>query len=288
MITTVLPHNIPPQPDHDPIIVASRSFGSMWNAATTSLRNARTDCVKPNEDHVIIDANRQSIVIADGITRTKGLDGQYPIPSPAASAAALFCETVSAAIAQESTMNLEVLRGVVRVGNEALARYNAENFPNPDFAQADLAGVAAMIAVVDDKQGRLWLAQIADCWALAATHINVERLCWEKTSHAAEEYKRIGEQEARRTLRNNHRSPFGYGAFTGEESALRFVQYQCIALEYKRRLVFASDGLLNLASETPFLFAQSTPHDILKAACELERRLGETDDKTLVVLDRTR
>ncbi len=288
MIKTVHSHQNTPEADHDPIVVSSRSFGPSWNSSIVSVRNARKDCFKPNEDCVVVDPTRQSVVIADGITRTKRADGSYPIPSPSAAAAALFCETVSQALAREPIMNNDVLRKVVEAGNAALATYNREHFPHPDFSLNDVAGVAAIVGVVDDKHGRLWVAQIADCWAMAATPISVDRLAWEKTSHAADEYKRIGEQEARRTLRNNFRSSFGYGAFTGEEAAMRFVQFQCFALEYKQRLIFATDGLLNLASEKPYMLGHSTAHTILAEACDLEARLDETDDKTMVILDRIR
>ena len=276
-------HN-PEKNGHDPIHVSSHAFGRSWDASICSLRNSREDCLKPNEDRVVVDPVRQSIVVADGITRSKPADGSYPFVSPSAQVAALFCETVSDLLSSSPLISEEILRRTIAKGNQAIAQFNRENFPNPNFAESDIAGIAAIVGVVDGH--RLWLASIADCFSLATTPLCVERLAWEKTSHAADEYKRIGEQEARRTLRNNPNSPFGYGAFTGEEVALSFVQYQCLNIQYARRLIFATDGLLPLADEMPTIFLNSLPQQVMTTACDLEKRLGETDDKTLVILDR--
>jgi serine/threonine protein phosphatase PrpC len=67
---------------------------------------------------------------------------------------------------------------------------------------------------------------------------------------------------------------------------LSFVQYQCLTIHYARRLIFATDGLLPLADEMPTIFLNSLPQQVMTTACDLEKRLGETDDKTLVILDR--
>lgn len=273
-----------PENKHDPIHVSTQSFGQSWDAAICSLRNARQDCLKPNEDRVVVDPTRQSIVVADGITRTKAADGSYPLVSPSATVADLFCTTVSDLLASEVTISQATLQRAVQRGNEAIARFNRERFPNADFAENDIAGVAAIVGVVDGH--RLWLASIADCFSLSANSLSVERLAWEKTSHAADEYKRIGEREARRTLRNNPDSQYGYGAFTGEAVALSFVQYQCLNIQYAKRLIFATDGLLPIADEIPTLFLHASTYQVMTTACELESRLGETDDKTLVILDR--
>ena len=275
-------HN--PDNSHDPIHVSTLSFGRNWHASSCSLRNSRDDCLKPNEDRVVIDPVRESIVVADGITRSRSANGSYPFISPSAQVAALFCETVSELLSRSLLINEEILRRTIAQGNQAIAQFNKEHFPDANFAENDIAGIAAIVGIVDGH--RLWLASIADCFSLATTPLCVERLAWEKTSHAADEYKRLGEQEARRSLRNNPDSPFGYGAFTGEEIALSFVQYQCINIQYAQRLIFATDGLLPLADELPTIFMRSPPQQVMTTACELERRLGETDDKTLVILDR--
>jgi serine/threonine protein phosphatase PrpC len=284
MITTT--NNPSPQPEytHEPITVSSQSFGTGWDASISTLRNSRTDCFKPNEDRVIVDPVRQSVVIADGITRTKADDGTYPLRSPSAEVAQLFCETVSAAIAATEKMSQPALREIIAEGNRVIAQYNREHVPVVDYAQRDLAGIAAITGIVDND--RLWIASIADCVCLSANSLRVDRIAWEMTSQASEEYKRIGEIEARRTLRNNPNSKYAYGAFTGEETALRFVFLRCFPIGYAQRLVFASDGLLELAQRTPTIFRGSTPSQIMAAASQLERETKATDDKTIVVLDR--
>lgn len=269
---------------HDPITVSTQSFGKSWDASLSSLRNSRADCFKPNEDRVIVDPIRQSVVLADGITRTKAHDGTYPIKSPSAQVAQLFCETVSAALAATEKMTTPALSEIIAEGNRAIARFNRDHFPIVDYAQKDMAGIAAIVGVVDND--RLWIAAIADCVCLAVNPLCVERVAWERTSQSSEEYKRLGETEARRTLRNKPQSKFAYGALTGEEIALGFVSYQCFSIGYAQRIVFSSDGLLDLARITPTLFRGSTASEIMAAGCALERDTHVTDDKTLVVLDR--
>lgn len=286
MITTTSKQSPHAEHTHDPITVSSQSFGQEWSASISTLRNSRPDCFKPNEDRVIVDPIRQSVVLADGITRTKADDGIYPLKSPSAEVAQLFCETVSSALAATPQMSTTAMREIIATGNQAIARYNREHIPVVDYAQKDLAGVAAIVGVVD--KDRLWIASIADCICLAVNPLCVERIAWEMTSQSTEEYKRIGETEARRTLRNNRSSPHAYGAFTGEDTALQFVSFQCISISYAQRLVFASDGLLDIARSMPTIFRGSTTTEVMAAACALERATNVTDDKTIVTLDRRR
>ena len=225
------------------------------------------------------------VIVADGITRTKGADGSYPDPSPSATAAQIFCHAVQRAILERSGISsLDDLRAVVTEGNAAIHRFNQEILPHPDFAERDRAGVAAVVGAFHDDE--LLIASIADCWSLGFSSGEARRFAWEKTSHSRPEYNRLGEPRARELLRNRVDHPFAYGAFTGEPASLAFVEYNRIAVPDVRRVIFASDGLLRVAQEKPEPLERLSGPEIIKVGRLLDHTYNETDDKTIVILDR--
>lgn len=267
--------------------VSTVQFGSRWTASSCTVRNERRDCTnpKPNEDRVFIDTDRLCVVVADGITRTKNQDDSYPDPSPSATAAQVFCDTVQALIRQApSIRSTDTLRSIMASANVAIANFNQRAFPRFDFAERDRAGLAAVVGIFDEDT--LWLASIADCWCLGFKEDTAHRFAWEKTSHSRPEYNRLGEIPAREALRNRPGNPFAYGALTGEAEALQFVEYARIPVKDIQRLVFASDGLIRVAEEDPNALRTHSPTEIIRYGRILDRAHNETDDKTLVVVDR--
>ncbi len=276
----------PPRPSVEAVPVSTHAFGVNWTAALSTYRNERRDCAnpKPNEDRVRIDPATGLIVLADGITRTTDSKGVYPDPSPSAQAADLFCATVVSARKQFSSLSLQALRSIVEQGNEALREFNAQRFPRPDFACNDRAGVAMTVGVVEGET--LWLASIADCFCIGVRKGTPLRFAWEKTSHSRAEYVRLGEIAARELLRNKPGTPVSYGALTGEQEALPFVEYSVIPLNDITRLVFSSDGLLRVAQEDPHCLTSMTPGELVRHGRRFDSVHNETDDKTVVALDR--
>ncbi len=275
-----------PRPSVEAVPVSTLPFGATWTAAFSTYRNERRDCAnpKPNEDRVRLDPATGVIVLADGITRTPNTNGHYPDPSPSAEAAELFCAKVVASRKEFSELSLAALRSIVARGNEAIGEFNAERFPRPDFALNDRAGVAMAIGIVEGNT--LWLASIADCICVGIRNGSPLRIAWEKTSHSRAEYLRLGEASARETLRNKPGNPLSYGALTGEPEALLFVEYSKVPLHDISRLVFSSDGLLRLAQEEPSLLTSMSPGELVRYGRRLDVAHSETDDKTVVTLDR--
>lgn len=269
-----------------PITVSKLSFGADWTARISSFRNERSDTKnpKPNEDRVEVDAVRQVVIVADGVTRTKGIDGTYPNPSPSAQVAALFCATVKTLAAQTPVMTLDKLQEIVSRANQAVALSNRQHFATYDFAERDRPGLAAVVGIIDGDS--LWLASIADCWCIGVDTHGIHRHAWEKTSHSRQEYVRLGEISARETLRNKLNHPLSYGAITGEPEALSFVEYKQISIASTSRLVFATDGLLRIPEENPGALATLPAEHLIRYGCILDRMHNETDDKTIVILDR--
>jgi len=271
-------------PDNGEISVHKADFGDRWTSSLSTLRNSRSDCSKPNEDRAVIDPFRQTIVVADGITRTKRGDGSYPTPSPSGRAAEVFCESVIAQASAIPELSHEKFETIIRNANAAIADLNQDIFPEFDFAERDRAGVAAVVGIMDGES--MWLASIADCWCVAAKGDETTRLAWEKTSQARPTYVRLGEASAREQLRNKPGNPISYGAFTGEAEALHFVEYGKIDVSGYDRLVFATDGLLAIAQEDPLALATLPAQQLMRYGLLMDKTHQETDDKTIVVLDR--
>jgi serine/threonine protein phosphatase PrpC len=271
-------------PPHETISVQKADFGVSWTSSLSTLRNDRVDCVKPNEDRAMLDPFRQTIVVADGITRTKRSDGTYSNPSPSARAAEVFCETIIAQAAVSPELTSEQFRTIIQNANTAIAELNRELFAQFDFAERDRAGVAAVVGIMDGDS--MWLASIADCWCMGAAGDETTRLAWEKTSQARPSYVRLGEIAAREQLRNKPGNPISYGAFTGEPEALHFVECSKIDVSGFNRLVFATDGLLAIAKEDPLSIATLPAKQLMRYGNLMDKAHQETDDKTIVILDR--
>jgi serine/threonine protein phosphatase PrpC len=267
-----------------PISVRRDNFGERWTSSLSTLRNDRSDCVKPNEDRAVLDAFRQTIVVADGITRTRRSDGVYPTPSPSARAAEVFCESIIAQASVLPELTKDQFVTIIENANAAIAELNRDLFPEYDFSERDRAGVAAVVGVMDGET--MWLASIADCWCVGAKGDETSRLAWEKTSHSRPTYVQLGEVKAREQLRNKPGNPLSYGAFTGEPEALHFVEYAKVDLRDFDRLVFATDGLLAIAKEDPLSLATLPAQQLMRYGLLMDKTHQETDDKTLVILDR--
>lgn len=271
-------------PANEVITVHRAAFGPAWISSSSTLRNGRADCVKPNEDRALLDPFRQTVVVADGITRTKRTDGTYPTPSPSARAAEVFCESVIAQASIIPELTPDQFKTIIEKANAAIAELNRELFPQFDFAERDRAGVAAVVGVMDGET--MWLASIADCWCVGAKGDVTTRLAWEKTSHSRPTYVQLGEISAREQLRNKPGNPLSYGAFTGEPEALHFVEYAKVDLRGYDRLVFATDGLLAIPKEDPLSVATLSARQLMRYGLLMDKAHQETDDKTVVVLER--
>lgn len=274
---------LPTVPDES-ISVHKADFGDCWTSSLSTLRNDRSDCVKPNEDRAVLDSFRQTIVVADGITRTKQSDGGYPHPSPSARAAEVFCESIIAQASVIPEVTREQFVTIIENANAAIARLNCELFPHVDFAERDRAGVAAVVGIMDGDS--MWLASIADCWCVGVKGDTATRLAWEKTSHSRSTYVQLGEVAAREQLRNKPGNPLSYGAFTGEPEALHFVEYAKVDLRDYDRLVFATDGLLAIPTEDSLSVATLPARQLMRYGLLMDTVHQETDDKTVVVLER--
>ena len=259
----------------------------MWLATIGTCRNERSDCTnpKPNEDRASVDPETGTVSIADGITRTKRADNTYPDPSPSAGVAEVFCRSIATLRREYPTIGgVEAVAKIMAAANGEVARFNERAFTTFDFAEQDRAGLAAGFGIVEGND--LWAASIADISLMVVRNGAPEIVAGEKTSHSRPEYNRLGEVKARETLRNRIGNPNAYGALTGEPEALHFVEYSRVPLGGVERVVFITDGLLRVLQEDPAALARLTVPQIIHYARVLDRLNNETDDKTIVLLER--
>jgi serine/threonine protein phosphatase PrpC len=181
-------------------------------------------------------------------------------------------------------MDAETMVAIMSEANDAIASLNREIFPDFDYGERDRAGVAAIVGVLEGET--LWLASIADCWCVGVKGDDVTRLAWEKTSQARAEYRRLGEAAAREQLRNKPEHPNSYGACTGEPEAMSFVEFGKVDISGYDKLVFSTDGLLPIAIHDPLSLAVLPAKQLMRLGRTLDKAHQETDDKTLVVLER--
>lgn len=247
---------------------------------------------KPLEDYALADDRLGIYIVCDGVTRSL-IDGRYPEDSPAAKVAGLFAETVYATLVRErATMSTRsALRVAITAGNDAIRRFNEAVIGQPDYLENDLAGTVAIVAVADDTL--LQYAYLGDCCAYSVVGDRLTRLTAPQTANVAEYRKRAGPAEnatlaIRRDFRNNRQSDYGYGVFTGEATALEWVEWGQHALGPGRTLILASDGLAPYLDRCPGGLAEASPGYILAEADQLDAQMNlRSDDKAVILIRMT-
>lgn len=255
----------------------------------SAIRKNRDPQGKPLEDYIIADDRHGIYIVCDGVTRTV-LGGAYPQDSPAAAAAQLFAETAHASLVRSlpTAEPTVALYQAAVVGNAAIAQYNRERFAVTDYLEHDLASTVAIWGVV--AAGAFHFAAVGDCLGYLVGMGEATEIAHAQTAALHAYYRAIAPAQraalnARRDFRNNKQSPYGYGVFTGEPSALAFVEVQTIPIVAGQRIVLASDGLLDLFQAIPTSIFEPAPEAMIAAAEALEEeRQLRSDDKAVILL----
>jgi len=257
-----------------------------------AIRKNRENNDKPIEDFVVVDNENKIFIVCDGVTRSL-VNGEYPNPSPAAKASALFAETVHATLIDlpSTTTPKESLSKAIVNGNNSIAEFNKNAFTKIDYAEDDLAGTIAIVGLV--KNNRFHYAYNGDCCGYLLTENGISRFTTPQTARVAIYREKFGfGREAtikiRRDFRNNRQHPLGYGVYTGELSAMDFVEYSNIQLRVGQKILLASDGTSYLLETAINTFYESSPEAIISEAEILEDKLGiRSDDKAIIIIDTT-
>jgi len=259
--------------------------------AAATVKNSFSD--KPNEDAFIRADPERIFIVADGVSRMRGEDNRYPVPSPAVTASRLLVETGFRFLREQRASGDELsttdLANALRKANEVIARYNAAELEKIEPGTTDPAGAVGLIAHLNGET--LSYAYLGDV-ELRHVRSDTVRLITVNQTTAIERLLRENkgtpnlEQMIRRSIRNNSHHPDGWGVLTGEDAAMDFIRAGEISIARGDRVVISTDGLLHALNRDDALVRRGTPEDMIAAMLAIEAR-GEvrSDDKTLITLD---
>lgn len=218
--------------------------------------------LKPNEDAFGTSKKYPIFVVADGVTLfERDKNGNYPDSSGAKIVADVFCEkSVEWVEKNYQDFNLEIIKKAFKYANKKIKEINRKadrtrktiNFFDFDFFHA-----TAALAVI--KKNKLFYGRIHDCqvavidrngelklflsepwkWkagkrALARRPKNWKDLCEKEKVVYQHKYERNGILKSSELV--------GYGALTGEEKALRYLEIDSIDLKKGDIVLVYTDG----------------------------------------------
>ena len=209
----------------------------------------------PNEDFLLVDEHGGIFIVVDGVSRTNYGD-EYPCPSPEAMASEKFTQSCYQSLLSNNSDILSARERVIeaiRVGNAEVASLNQDLFGDSiDYLGSDLAGTVGILAIAE--HGTLTIGYAGDVRAYGIRDGKVELLTEVQTSKVSE--LRKGPDgwsdettlRIRRDIRNNPADEMGFGVFTGEDSALKFVRIIEISFRDYDNILLATDGIAMLAA----------------------------------------
>lgn len=207
---------------------------------------------KPLEDFISGTLSPPGLYLADGVSRTP--KGVYPRPSPAAIAARIGASTARAAITAGLTHGAPVNHGrllaqAFSLANDSIRAY-VSTFAALDFRHNDLPGTVLTVAYI--WESHLYYGHIGDSCIIGHyrdghlyrfSSIQTQGVDWWAT-HQKRFHGIHDRLEFSRThMRNHKEARYSYGVLTGEEEALKFVEYGRAKLNNLKQLLLISDGL---------------------------------------------
>lgn len=256
----------------------------------SALKKNREDNSKPIEDVLISDNKNKIFIVCDGVTRSL-VNGVYPNPSPAAKASVIFAETVHSTLINLSPITTPKisLHKAIKCGNDAVREFNISTFPKIDYVENDFAGTIAIVTII--KNDKFYYAYNGDCCGYLLTENGMSMFTTPQTTQVSIYREKFGfGRDAtitiRRDIRNNKQHPLGYGVYTGESSAMDFVEHGSLQLRAGQKILIASDGISYLLKTSTNTLYGSTPESIILEAEILEDKLGiRSDDKAVIIID---
>ena len=209
---------------------------------------------KPNEDCFAVSSGG-CYVVADGATRSRKKNGEYPELS-ARLAADAFCESALSAYHSDNSIPSAFYRA-----NCAIKEVNRENritYETTDYLQNDfLACVGALGMLTGKFPYELHYGFIGDCGILVYDKELMPIVLSENQLGIMEQFRdqwgfgeNLDAQKLfwRKEMRNKAIRRMTYGSLTGEETALCYVRTGSLKLELGDTVLFFSDGIL------PFIY----------------------------------
>jgi hypothetical protein len=235
--------------------------------------------LKPNEDSFLYSEDEKIIAVADGITRDPRnmpiLPGSklnlwawykffknYPNPSPAESAADLFCDIAVETMIISEEKNEKAMSHCFELANRAMRMKNLRDNPNPDYLENDYHACVAAIATLE--RDILSWGYIADC-GICVYNKDGDMTNETKNEGPSKKLKDFlkengisfrkpdGRRFVRRDCRNNIANKLAYGALTGESVAMHYVRTGQWVIEPGDSIVVHSDGLEHVLKDGKFI-----------------------------------
>jgi len=213
------------------------------------------------------------IIIADGVTRSRAPDGSYPNLSPARMAADIAAMRAQRSIYDQALggaeIDREALAHAVEEANEAVGRFSQQEGITPkstDYMFHDLPATSITIAAFSPRERILRYAAVADSpvWVLnEEDHVMLTSMQCNNKDKEKKRRKEMAQAAGvkfdnewwRAFYRKNYRNrkdatgkiddtelPMGYGALTGEDGAMDFLQLDRVIVPKHCWIMAGSDG----------------------------------------------
>lgn len=259
----------------------------------------------PEEDYFYIDNN--IFCVADGVTRdliggeikpypqTKEeatyIAKNYPNPSGAYKSSKIIADEFVKNIKNEKEINKEVIYNAIKEANKQVWEINKDR--DIDYVGEDLYCSEAVGGIILNNY--LYCFGIGDCYIKIYDKENNEIFTTENDhmwmEKFEEEYLKSGEYQwidpryrilIRAALRNNYiithnGKKVGYGALTGEDGAMDFVEISKVSLERAQYIVAYSDGCM------PYF---ENKQETEKTLQNPDRIAKEGSERTLIIYER--
>lgn len=209
---------------------------------------------KPNEDFYLVSKKLPVFVLADGVTQSRFLSGEYAYPLGAQTAAKIFCYETAGFI-EENFSKDDLFEKAFDRANQKIKELNeAEGITKKldylVYDYFDTVGVAGFL-----KEDILHYGFVGDCGLIVFDKNNKIKLQTEDMVeparvNAKKKYKNWKELSSNeRTIImhkefRNFSNKIGYGSFTGEEGVRNYYKTGEIKLSAGDLAVFYSDGFM--------------------------------------------
>ncbi len=258
----------------------------------------------PEEDYYCIDEN--IFCVADGVTRdlvgveirpypktkeeAQYIADHYPNPSGALESSKIIADNFVKYM-KEKQISKETITEAVRQANKEVWQINKDRDVN--YIEEDLYCSEAVGGVITEEY--LYCFGIGDCY-IKVYNQNKEEIFSTENDHLwmeefEESYLKTGEYDwmnpryrllIRGALRNNYIVKYngkhvGYGALTGEESAMNFVKVYQVPLKEAKYICAYSDGIM------PYLVNKN---EVEKTLNNPERIKKNGRERTLVIYEK--
>jgi serine/threonine protein phosphatase PrpC len=257
---------------------------------------------KPYEDAFWAGPASRVFCVADGITRSRGVDGSYPNPSPASDVARLVVSALASRLDHRNAASKTepTILEALRMANRDVYDYVQGQQENGEFFKDDIPGAVATILAFEGNSAMF--VHLGDCAVLffpQGDPSRPTRLTMDQTAGARKWLTETTSipwemrmEFVRRSVRNVPDHPFAFGVLCGDPKAFEFIQTGRIRATSGDLFLLCTDGLeaaiANLPQDSRLqkLIALRDVEGILDYAERLDQTLQRrSDDKTLLFVD---